>query len=56
MEKLLAIKRGIEEFSRQIGIEPATLNVLYTQKSLEEAKFWLGKELERRDKELIREE
>ncbi len=45
MEKLLTIRQQLTDLIIQINEEPSTLNMLYAQKSLEEASFWIGKEL-----------
>lgn len=48
MEELLIIEKEIESISRQIDREGSTLNLLYCQKSLQEAKFWLSTEIDKR--------
>ncbi len=45
MEKLLNIKRDLEKLLRQTDSEPGTIEVLYCQKSIQEAIFWIGKQI-----------
>jgi len=55
MEALKHLKKELERINRQVGLNAATLNVLYCQKSIEEATFWISKEIETRDREFIEE-
>lgn len=55
MEALKHLKKELERINRQVGLNAATLNVLYCQKSIEEAMFWISKEIETRDREFIEE-
>ncbi len=47
MENLCSIKQELENLLGQIDREPGTLDTLYCQKSIQEAIFWIGKQIDK---------